>query len=163
MARLRAERDEDFVQQEFIPRVEGPWMRNRLWIVALLVAPCLTALSGCGGGSGANTAHLQGTLTIDGQPIPADANAIITFMPVDRKAGKPGVAKVEGGSYDCPEVPKGAVKVYFSIDQPTGPEITDARGLKGRANVSLVPPKYAGGMDFEVTDDETRDFNLEKG
>jgi hypothetical protein len=136
-------------------------MRNRYYVVLLGLSLC-TMLPGCGGKDGPSRAHLDGTVTIGGQPIPADANASITFMPTATAQGKPGVAKIEGGQYDCPDVPVGAVKAYISIEQPTGPEITDSRGLKGRANVSLVPEKYTGGIDLEVSGDETHDFNLEK-
>jgi hypothetical protein len=66
------------------------------------------------------------------------------------------------GAYDSPSTPTGPVKVAFNITQPSGPEVTNDRGATYRESKSLVPAKYAGGMDLTVGDDnDAQDFNLE--
>jgi hypothetical protein len=118
-------------------------------------------LPGCGGGGG-DTAHLQGTVTIGGKPIPADATASVTFDPLQRSEGVKTVSvKIEGGKYDSPETPKGPVKVVFNIQQPYGPEYTTDRGVKARDIKSIVPEKSQAGVSIDVTgDNANQDFDL---
>jgi hypothetical protein len=115
---------------------------------------------GCGGESGPPTAHLQGTVTIGGKPIPADAIAMISFSPHDTKLGPGATAEIANGKYDCPKVPLGPVTVFFNITQASGPEI-EIRGRKSRETVSLTPPKYGAGTPLDVSgDNAAQDFDL---
>jgi hypothetical protein len=125
------------------------------WAIVGLIA------LGCGQ-SGPARAHLQGTVTLAGQPIPADATASIIFEPTKKaEQGQPGSAQIVNGKYECPDAPVGPVLVLFSIMQPTGPEYTTDRGLTTRATKDLTPAKYASGTPLEVTDDNaTQDFDL---
>jgi hypothetical protein len=135
-------------------------MRTR-YHVGLLVLSLCTMLPGCGGGGG-DTAHLQGTVTIGGQPIPADATASVTFDPAQAgPKAKTVTVKIEGGKYDSPETPKGSVRAVFSIQQPYGPEYTTDRGVKARDIKSIVPEKSQAGVSIEVTDDNpAQNFDL---
>jgi hypothetical protein len=119
------------------------------------------ATVGCGK-SGPPSAHLQGTVTIAGQPIPADATATIAFEPQNTaKQGPPGSAPIVDGAYDCPQVPLGAVTVYFNISQPTGPEYTTSRGDKARNVTNLTPAKYQPGVPLDVAgDNASQNFDL---
>jgi len=136
-------------------------MRNRFSVCVVLALSFLTALSGCGGGSG-NTAHLGGTVTIGGQAIPADATASVTFDPAQAGPDKKAVTvKIEGGKYDSPDTPLGPVKAVFNIQQPSGPERTNDRGVKVRDIKNIVPEKSQAGVSIEVTGDkEDQNFDL---
>jgi hypothetical protein len=115
---------------------------------------------GCGE-SGPATAHLSGTITIGGQPLPADATGQVMFVPAGKDQGKPATAVITNGQYDSPNTPQGPVKVGFVISQPTGPEYTTDRGVKTRNTTSIVPASAAAGMDIDVTGDNTaQNFDL---
>lgn len=121
----------------------------------------LAIAAGCGGADGPPTAHLQGTVLLAGQPIPADARATISFEPRERAQGAPASAEIVSGKYDCPNVPLGPVTVFFNITQPTGPEYTTPRGDKTRDVKSLTPPKYGAGTPLDVAgDNAAQDFDL---
>src|SRR5688500_15158163 len=76
---------------------------------------------GCGGGSSSgNTAHLEGTVTLDGQPLPAGSEGAITFRPTQSGQGRPVTVTIADGKYDSPATPKGAVKAFVTISKPTG-------------------------------------------
>lgn len=128
-----------------------------LRVVGLIaLAVCL----GCGGGSSAgDTAHLQGTVTIGGQPLPADAEGAITFR---NAAGKAATAPIVQGRYDSPETPKGAVKAYFTISKPTGKTFKSERtGTEVAETISIVPANVVGGIDVDATtDNSSQNFDL---
>jgi hypothetical protein len=125
----------------------------------LALSMALGASLGCGGGSSSgDTAHLQGTVTIGGQPLPADAHGSITFR---NDAGKAVTAPIVDGSYDSPQTPRGAVKAYFTISTPTGKTYKSERtGAEVPETVSIVPASASGGLDVEVSTDK-RDQNFD--
>jgi hypothetical protein len=118
--------------------------------------------AGCGGGSSSgNTAHLEGTVTIGGQPLPADVEASILFRPTQSGQGKTVSVPVVGGRYDSPDTPIGAVKAFFTIQQPTGKVFDNDRGAPIKESKSLVPAKYGAGLDLTVSDDnDAQNFEL---
>ncbi len=122
--------------------------------IALGVLGLVSVTAGCGGEAGPPTAHLQGTVTLGGKPIPTDATAHIFFNPVDRKDGTTATVSIVNGQYDSPKTPVGAVKVTFNIAQPSGPERVE-RGTTIRSMVNLTPPQYASGIDFQVDGDKS--------
>ena len=130
--------------------------------LAILVAALLTHLAGCDKASrSANTARLKGKITLDGQPIPADSRASITFKPTRSGQAKTTFASIIDGSYDSSETPKGLVKVYISIQQPTGRMISEAGGRPYAEMRSLVPANYTGGFDMDIdADNLNKDFTL---
>jgi hypothetical protein len=146
-----------------MPCLVRSWIGGR---VAPALVACvslfLASSVGCGSGDGAATAHLQGKVTINGQPLPADAEGTITFNTTEATQAKAVTVTLANGAYDSPSTPTGPVKVAFNITQPSGPEVTNDRGATYRESKSLVPAKYAGGMDLTVGDDnDAQDFNLE--
>jgi hypothetical protein len=122
--------------------------------VALGVLGLVSVTAGCGGEDGPPTAHLQGTVTLGGKPIPADATAYIFFNPLTKEQGKAATAAIVNGKYDCPSAPVGSVKVMFNITQPKGPEYEE-RGVKVRSMVTITPPSAASGIDLQVDGDKS--------
>jgi hypothetical protein len=126
------------------------------------LAITLSWCAGCGGGSSSgNTAHLQGTVTLAGQSLPADVEASILFRPTQSGQGKTVSVPVVDGRYDSPETPTGAVKAFFTIQQPTGRVFDNDRGAPIKERKSLVPEKYGAGLDLSVSDDnDAQNFEL---
>jgi hypothetical protein len=142
-------------------RTRPATVRTTSWLS--LAAIAVAGALGCGGAGGKATAHLQGTVTLDGKPLPADASAHVQFVPTgkDKDPAPPASAPVINGRYDAPTVPVGAVRVIFNITQPSGPEFVNDRGGTERASISLVPEKYGSGIDLTVTgDNAAQDFDL---
>jgi hypothetical protein len=120
---------------------------------AAVFAVFVVGAAGCNSGSSTPVAHLQGTVTIGGQPVPADAEARIMFMPpatADNRNARPAIVPIVAGKYDAPDVPTGKILVRFDIQQPTGKEF--ARGMKESRN--LVPPEHQEGLAIEVAEGE---------
>jgi hypothetical protein len=127
-----------------------------LFALAMTLGWCV----GCGGGSSSgNTAHLEGTVTIGGQPLPADAEGAITFR---SDSGGAATAPITQGRYDSPATPKGAVKAYFTISKPTGKTYKSERtGADVAETISIVPASVSGGVDVEVSGDNSeQNFDL---
>lgn len=119
------------------------------------------ALAGCGSGDSRATAHLQGTVTLNGQPLPAEATGSVTFIPTSKEQAPAATAELVAGKYDCPAAPQGAIRVSFNVMQPTGPEYTTDRGTTARQMTNIVPAEYATGIDVEITgDDAALDFDM---
>ena len=119
----------------------------------------LFLLSGCGK-SAAPTAHLAGTVTIKGAPVPADAKAALSFSPLD---GDESVSvPITNGRYDSPATPQGSVSVKFYISHLVGPEkVSERTGERYRDFENLVPPEHAAGVVLQVSGDNVnQDFEL---
>jgi hypothetical protein len=119
-------------------------------------------LVGCGkNGSGKPTAHLSGTITIDGQPVPDNTVGSVTFRPSGSGQASPTTAQVIDGKYDCPNAPQGNVTVFFQLVQQTGKMVGDP-GRQAPEVRSLLADKYSvSGIDLNVTDDNSsQDFAL---
>jgi hypothetical protein len=130
-------------------------------LLATVLLCAAASLCGCdSGGSGKPTAHLSGAVTIDGQPVPADAQATISF-----RATAPGQANhtsaiITNSEYDCPDVPVGDVEVYIQILQETG-KMTSEGGRSWPEKRSLIAAKYDKAIAMNVTDDDrNHDFAL---
>ncbi|MCA9234642.1 MAG: hypothetical protein KDA44_04195 [Planctomycetales bacterium] len=119
----------------------------------------IAAAIGCSGSS--STAHLAGAVTVGGKPIPADANASITFH--GSGEGQTVNVPIVDGKYDSPATPRGEVRVYFTVTQEVGPVKKSPRtGADYRDIVDIVPPKYATGVALTVAEDnQQQDFNLD--
>ena len=141
------------------------WLRSTQSLgcaAAVLFSAQLVALSGCGSGSRpANTSHLKGQITLDGEAIATDASASITFKPTRSGQAKTSFATIADSRFDSPHTPQGPVKVYISIQRPTGKMVSEAGGTPYAEVRSLVPPKYTRGIDLEVGGDNfEQDFDL---
>lgn len=134
---------------------------GRVW-VCLLVAVTLGNLFGCGAGgySGPPTAHLTGRVTINGEEIPSDATGTVEFQPTGGGQAHPASAEIEGGRYDCPNVPLGNVLVLFNITRLTGRMTSEDGGTLFPERESLVPVNAQHGVPIEVQGDGERDFHL---
>ena len=87
----------------------------RLWqaLCVHVIASSILILSGCDGKS---RATVQGTITLDGQPIELGA---ISFIPVDGKSPTTG-GPISNGHYSVPNVPVAEMKVAISGSRVVG-------------------------------------------
>jgi hypothetical protein len=129
---------------------------TRLMFAVALLA--LALLIGCGGSS--NSAHVQGVVTINGQPLPADAIGSVTFQTTKAGQGRTVSAPIEGGKYNSPETPLGPVRIFITVQQPTGKTIDNGRGTPAPEYKSLASDEHASGFDKEIEGD-TEDFNFD--
>ena len=129
-------------------------------VSTLALATTLLSCFGCGGGSSSgNTAHLQGTVTLAGQPLPAGAEGAVTFR---NASGAAATAPIKEGRYDSPATPKGSVKAFFTINKPTGKTYKSERTVTEVAEtISIVPASVSNGVDVEVSGDNAeQNFDL---
>jgi hypothetical protein len=127
--------------------------------VALLAA-CALGVLGCGKSSRPGTAHVAGTITVGGQPLPSDAQANLIFVPV--AGGRSAGAAVTNGNFACDDAPVGKVKLYANIARRTGRMITESDNRPYPEVASMIAPKYAAGIELEITgDDDQLNFDLE--
>jgi hypothetical protein len=128
------------------------------------IALLLATSTGCPtkSGTGAPTAHVQGTVTVNGQPIPADAQASITFHPgPEAVTAQSAGSAILNGKYDIPNAPIGKVKVEFAIMQDTGKMVPSTDGGRpDREFKNLVPAKWQEPQPFEITGDKA-DLNFD--
>jgi hypothetical protein len=128
-------------------------------ILTVLVATAI-ASAGCGGGA-PPTAHLQGKVTIDGQPLPADAEGSISFQPSTGDQTRAVVASIVNSTYDSPQTPTGQVLVRISVTQPTGGMLDNGRGDPSPEYRDIVPPGAASAIELEVAGDkDDQNFDL---
>jgi hypothetical protein len=132
-----------------------------MWQLPILFAFVIST-TGCGTTNGGAT-RLQGQVTLNGKPLPADAKAFVTFVP-EGNPGKAVSVPVTNGNYDSPDTPVGKVNVQFEISREVGPTKTSERtGQSYREMENLVPGKYSTGLPLEVTgDNSTQNFDLTK-
>jgi hypothetical protein len=114
--------------------------------VALLST--LLVLAGCSVPE-KKTAHLRGTITIAGQPLPADALTSVSFRPTASGQSRAAGANIVAGKYDCLDVPLGKVAVFISAQHPTGKMISEAGGTPYQEFVNLISTKYSSGIDLD--------------
>ncbi|MEX1039410.1 MAG: carboxypeptidase-like regulatory domain-containing protein [Pirellulaceae bacterium] len=121
----------------------------------LLLAACVLA-SGCNGSAGEGLASVEGTVTLDGQPLP---NAQVIFQPA---AGRPSTAITDAeGKYQLQytmdqagaEVGSHAVKVTTAIDQPDDTRASEQVPKKYNLESELVEEVEPGKntIDFELS------------
>jgi hypothetical protein len=122
----------------------------------------VVASLGCpNSGSSKATAHLQGTVTIGGQPIPPNAEASITVRPKEIQQANASYSVITNGRFDIPAAPVGNVQVMFYIRQPTGKTVrTDNRSQPQPEYNTLYPPEKI--VEIQVDGDQSDlNFNLE--
>jgi hypothetical protein len=88
-------------------------MRLRRATCVFVIASGLLIWSGCDGNS---RARVQGTITLDGQPIELGA---ISFIPVDGQSPTTG-GPITNGQYSVANVPVGEMKVAISGSKVVG-------------------------------------------
>jgi hypothetical protein len=121
-------------------------------------------LSGCGARARTEpVARLEGNVTVAGQPLPADAEGSVIFMPTATGEAPPAQAVIKAGHYRAEKVPVGQVLAAFHIARPTGKLLkdspTDPHPTPER--LDLVPPGSRSGLKIEVQGDKPhQDFDL---
>ena len=140
-------------------------MLGRRRVLALIAALFVGSLWGCGGEGALSkpTAHLTGTVTINGDPVPDDADeSSLDFIPAGGGGqAHPCSAKIENGRYDASNVPQGKVTVIFHVQKLTGRMIREAAGGSLFPEMEdLVPAESQQGIKIEVTGDAERNFEL---
>jgi hypothetical protein len=101
--------------------------------------------------------RLEGTVTIDGNPV---AEGRLQFVPQGPERRSPVTAAIKDGRYAASSVPLGTVRVLFSATQKTG-RLIHEYSQPYEEIVSIIPKTYEQGMIIEVTADaSTQDFAL---
>jgi hypothetical protein len=136
-------------------------MRTSFRVILVLLA----AMAGCGpSGSSAPVARLAGTVTVNGKPLPADAEGTVTFMSIALNQAAPTQVRISGGSYKANAVPIGQVLVLFNITRLTGRLVTEKDAPRGTPFLEreiLVPVKCREGISLQVSGDNLQqDFDL---
>jgi hypothetical protein len=97
---------------------------------------------------------LRGTVTIDGAPIPPEAEARVTFRATTVGQANSASAQIVDGRFDVPAAPRGPIRAEFSIQLPIG-EAAFAPGARPEMQYrSLVPDELRGGMLLDVAGDD---------
>jgi hypothetical protein len=139
-------------------------MRVYIRTIGALILSGAVVLVGCGSGDRGPVAHWHGKVTINGQPLPADAQARIFFAPspvASVPTAAPAIVEVEKGQYDSRNVPVGSVAVTFEIRRPTGREIPREGSVPLKEYEDLVPIERRSGMLLEIKEGEKKhDFDL---
>ena len=127
--------------------------RTTLALIGLLA---VAGMAGCGG-PGFPSARLEGTVTVDGQPV---ETGNISFTPTQADRGSGATATISGGRYVAEGVPQGKVRVYFDATRETGRTI-EQFGKPYPETVNVIPEKYRAGMEIDVSGEEVnQDFKL---
>ena len=134
---------------------------------SLLKVAVVLLCAGCGqrAPSLLPVARLQGTVTLGGLALPADAEGVITFMPsVGSGQAHPTSARIVDGKYHADDVPLGNVTVLLKITRLTGRMVVEDNAPGGTPYPEreiLVPEPLRQGIPLEVTGDNSRqDFDL---
>ncbi|MBU4273144.1 MAG: hypothetical protein KKE86_09135 [Planctomycetes bacterium] len=127
------------------------------WSMRLLVGLLVMAGGlGCGRG-GPPTTHLEGRITVDGQPI-KEGN--LSFVALEPNRGRGSTANIAEGRYSAREVPLGRVLVYFNATKATGRTVIVSNTPVPEI-LSVIPEKYNAGMEIEVIEGRfQQDFHL---
>ena len=124
--------------------------RARSTAAVLSSISILCAAGGCAPAV-SERAAVNGTVTVDGAPLP---NGLIEFFPVDPRKGQPGGAAVENGRYAVSAEKglfAGDYQVRIRADRPTDKRVWDGMGdekwpasKKNYVAVteSYIPPRY---------------------
>jgi hypothetical protein len=135
----------------------------RIHVAFACVLLIVAGIVGCGG-SAIDTVHLKGKVTLDGDPVPPNAQASVTFQPAAGNKGKAVTVPIVNGAYDSPNTPRGSVLAIMSLSIPTGKMVMSERmGTEvPEIKTVMLSQEQAGGIALDVTDDETtHDFSLE--
>ena len=140
---------------------------NTIWMVlryACVMVALLATTAGCGAKKSSNTAHLSGTVTIQGDPLPEDAEGYIQFMPASGGQAQPAHTEIIDSKYDAENVPRGQVTAIFHITRLTGRMVREDNAPGATPypeREDLVPRKHRAGVTIQVEgDDDAHDFEL---
>lgn len=139
-------------------RERSVFMRSTIPNVLLTtVVLCGVAfVAGCGGDG---KYAVSGTVTWEGEPIPADQNGYVTFMPTDTSVAPDSGPIGPDGTYRFRSSP-GEKKVEILISRPKG-KVVEAMGMS--AQEQYIPRKYNEETELSVevkTESNEFDFDL---
>ena len=138
---------------------------NRIISSILVCMLALAVVVGCGSGSKKGpTVKWSGTVTIEGQPLPSNAQGQIIVQSNNATGASRGdQADIVNGSYSLQSVPKGEVTVSFNIytTAPSKDPMDAERGVEETTN--LVPDRWLNGViDTADKNDSAKNFDLTK-
>jgi len=124
-------------------------------------------LSGCGGNTMKGLVNVEGTVTLDGNPLP---EGTVTFMPVDvSNGGSPSSGKIDSnGSYELQfSKSNTGIKPGTYVVTVNSWETVATMDAKGKAvpGKSRIPEKYsssdASRIEITVNDESSQTFPIE--
>lgn len=127
----------------------------------LLILVAITALAGCGG-SGRQA--IEGTVTLDGQPL---AEGYLRLRPEPGTASPAAGAPVKDGAYAiAPEggTFAGKFRVEITAMRPSGRKLTHPEtGQPYDEKIQVLPPRYnkASELRVDVVEGEANRFDFE--
>jgi hypothetical protein len=132
-------------------------LQDVLVIARLLLIASFAVLSfGCGGPAKSyKTAHVGGTVTLDGQFID---KGVINF--IGDTTGE-GSAEIVAGKFSAVDVPLGKVRIFVVATRETGKMVPGSSEPVPEIE-SIIPSKYSQGIEAEIAGDET-DRKIELG
>ncbi|MBQ6616997.1 MAG: hypothetical protein IJH67_11590 [Thermoguttaceae bacterium] len=138
---------------------------NRIISSILVCMLTLAVVVGCGSGAKKGpTVKWSGTVTIEGQPLPSNAQGQIVVQSNNATGASRGdQADIVNGSYSLQSVPKGEVTVSFNIytTAPAKNQSDAERGLEDTTNI--VPDRWLQGVvDTADKNDSAKNFDLTK-
>ncbi|MDO4584989.1 MAG: hypothetical protein Q4D62_12900 [Planctomycetia bacterium] len=113
-------------------------------------------LAGCGGDS--HQVSWEGTVTIEGKPLPENLRvAVIQVRPMREIPGvAPVQAEIVDSQFFLSGIPKGKVWVTLIIEQKTGKIIREKYAPEYEEVVNIVPPSKRNGFAMEVMGNERK-------
>jgi hypothetical protein len=122
---------------------------GRLFACAALLALGMCWIAGCGGPryDGERRAAIEGSVSLDGQPVDGGT---INFMPVD-SGGRVASALISGGRYEIPEErgpTPGKYRVEISWNKPLGP-VDEENPDAPQPSEQVIPAKYNQNTELE--------------
>ncbi len=134
-------REEKFVRRNNMSVLHG----RVLWCIFLVVLA-----SGCG--AGADRQGLEGTVTLDGTPLP---NGAIRFIPLPETGGPSAGAEIRAGKFivePAKGVMRGSFRVEITASRKTDRKVRDrVSGEMTDVFAQFLPPKY--NVNSELTAD----------
>ena len=101
------------------------------------------------GCSGSSSSSVEGTVTVDGQPLKDGA---VSFIPIDPKAGGTSGAVVKDGKFTA-EVPLGDMRVEFSAPKVVGKKKMYDTPESPTVDIidELLPARYNKNSELKIT------------
>ncbi len=130
---------------------------RRIGTVLLATLWCATLVAGCSSKKSAAGAHLEGVVTLDGNPI---SEGTLQFVPQQPSKEGPVTASIKDGRYVAPAVPLGKIRVLVGATKKTG-KMIKVYSEPYPEVVSIIPDKYRDGIEINVTgDNANQNFEL---
>lgn len=123
------------------------------------VAVMLLAFVGCGGSGEPRYpfTHLEGTITLDGEPLD---DGWITLVSDSADTGPATGAAIVQGRYSIPHAPRGKARAMLTCMRDTGKTVT-VMDMPVPERIETIPPAYRTGITLEIQGERMQhDFEL---